>query len=344
MNEHRDAHDQHRYVDQRRARDIQDDRLGSDGGLDDGSPGTGAPDDPGALRRTLDRIVRAIRGGRPAGVVLALLALVAVACGGGAEPDAAAPAPSPTADTDSPAALSGSTTCEDPAGDVYATDPSQLPTGGEDPNVRAADLPNASVQATRSGIAIVLERDEPGDPPSGEVQHTLWMRGEDGSTGVVRATWQAGPGGTWDIRAGADLDSLEPIDAAGATAEMGRTFIPVEREAMPVEPPFSWAVEHAMLASGVADICPNVDPQSPLAEPDELPVFPDGDTVGAAGDQTVGIVGTNYAFEGVPEQAEVDTRLTFRNGADEPHELVLLRLTDDAPPVEEFVRMPREEG
>lgn len=32
-----------------------------------------------------------------------------------------------------------------------------------------------------------------------------------------------------------------------------------------------------------------------------------------------------------------------RAGA-EPHELVLLRLNEDAPPVEEFVRVPREEG
>ena len=335
--------DRPRYVDRRRARHIQDDRSRSD---HEGAPtGGDASGEPGGWSRTLDRIVRAIRGGRPAGVVLALIALVMGACGGGTTSDAAGPSPSPTSVESETEMLSGTTTCEDPAGDVYAIDPSQLPTDGDDPNVRAADIPSVSVEATRSGIAVVLERDEPGDPPTGEVQHTLWMRGEDGSTGVVRATWVAEPGSTdWTIEAGSSLDSLEPIDVAGADARPGRTFIPVTREAIPVEPPFSWAVEHAMLASGVADICPNVDPQSPLAQADELPVFPEDDTVGSTGGQAVGIVARNYAFEGVPEQAALDTRLTFRNAADEPHEMVLLRLNDDAPPVEEFVQMPREEG
>jgi hypothetical protein len=290
---------------------------------------------------TAERIVGAVRGGRRAGVVVAQLALIAVACGGGGQdPEVADPAPAAT----NVVVAGNSTTCQDPPGDAYAIHPSQLPTDGDDPNIRAADIPNVSVEATRSGVAMVFRRDDPGDPPTGQLQHTLWMQDENGTTGVVQANREARRAGAWDILAGADVDSLEPIDATGANLSPVRTFIPIKQEDLPVEPPFSWAVEHAIPTSGVADICPNVDQASPLGQIDALPVFPEDDTVEAAGDPTVSIVGEDYAFEEVPERADVGTRLTFRNDADEPHELVLLRLNEDAPPVEEFAQMPPEEG
>lgn len=331
------------YVDRHRARQIRDERVRGDSRRAEPSGGierTGR----GPLRRVIVWLRRALGRDRPAGAVLALIALGVAACASGSQPGSTAASPSPTATQTDSAMLSGSTTCEDPPGDVHVVDPSLLPEEADDPNVQAADLPNVSVEATRSGIAIVLERDNPGQPPVGQVQHTLWMRDQDGTTGVIRATWHAGPGGQWDIAVGAEEDSLEAVDDTGADARPGRTFIPIPSDHMPVAPPFAWAMQQAMLDAGVADMCPNVEPTSPLADPDELPVFPDDDTVESSGGEAVEVVASNYAFDGVPEKAEVGTRLTLRNAAGEPHELVLLHLDDGAPPVEQLVQLPREEG
>lgn len=72
----------------------------------------------------------------------------------------------------------------------------------------------------------------------------------------------------------------------------------------------------------------------------------DSPTTSVADDDTLQIVGVNYAFQGVPETIPVGTELSFTNASeDEVHELVLIKIDDDETrSVAELLELPEEEA
>jgi plastocyanin len=65
---------------------------------------------------------------------------------------------------------------------------------------------------------------------------------------------------------------------------------------------------------------------------------------GAAGDE-VEITGVEYAFEDVPSSLDAGTTLTFSNGGDEVHEMVLIRKNEGVElTFEELLELPEEEA
>lgn len=64
----------------------------------------------------------------------------------------------------------------------------------------------------------------------------------------------------------------------------------------------------------------------------------------AAG-ETVEVTGVEYEFEGLPATMSSGTELTFTNGGEEAHELVLLKIADDEErSAQELLALPQEEA
>ena len=69
-------------------------------------------------------------------------------------------------------------------------------------------------------------------------------------------------------------------------------------------------------------------------------------TEGAAGGgEAVEVTGVEYEFQGLSGTLAAGTELTFTNGGEEAHELVLLRINDDETrPLEELISLPPEQA
>lgn len=61
--------------------------------------------------------------------------------------------------------------------------------------------------------------------------------------------------------------------------------------------------------------------------------------------ETLEVTGVEYAYEGLDAEVEAGTELTFANGGQEVHELVLMRIDDDETrSIEELLQLPEEEA
>jgi hypothetical protein len=57
------------------------------------------------------------------------------------------------------------------------------------------------------------------------------------------------------------------------------------------------------------------------------------------------VTGVDYAFAGIPDAVESGTVLGFRNGGNEVHEMVVVRINDDvAQTLPELLALPQEEA
>lgn len=335
------------YVDRRTAEAAQRERAwGPDG------PPTEPEAADGEVVGWLGRLLRRLRGrssGRSA-VVLAVLSLTVTACAGGqapiADPDDAAravvddePAASePTSEEPEPAAVIA--VCEDDRDDqvVFADG---VPTSQEAPEGSASDLVQATLVEDDAGFRISSRRAEGGPPASGGEQLEVHLQALDdpGRTGVVVVRFPSSRDADLEIEVGATLSDLTPVETVGSSVSSTTVSATLTTADLPVAPPFRWF--HS-IPGDAGDVCPNVTGFTAEAD---LPTFPSDAEAEPVAADTVEVTGVDYGFEGVPEQVEAGTRLTFTNGSEgEAHELALVRLTDETPPLEEFLRMPPPEG
>lgn len=71
----------------------------------------------------------------------------------------------------------------------------------------------------------------------------------------------------------------------------------------------------------------------------------DGYLLANCGYDTVDVAGVEYAFEGVPAELPAGrTGFNFTNEGEELHEMIVFRLEEDAPSLDELLQMPQQEA
>lgn len=335
------------YVDRRTAEGIQQERAGGSGAR----PGTHSrnggsrPDRPGLL----GRLRRALGGGGRNGIAMAASAmlLAASACTSTGPTDGTTEAPDPTPTTTaspSPSpAQADSAVCDDTVSDDLVVFMDGVPTSQEKPPGEVgSDLDSVTLESEGDALRVSSRRVEAGSTPDElDLELHLQSTTDASETGVVRIGFRPGATNDLSVSAGPTTSELSPIEPLDSAVGQLTVTASVPFEDLPVQAPFAWYLT-THEGGLVGDVCPDVTGFTPDAA---LPVFPEDAEASAASADTVEVTGVDYAFEGLDDEVPAGTRLTFTNESEqEAHEMVAIRLTEETPPVDEFLQLPMEEG
>lgn len=277
------------YVNGRAAAEVQNDRVRDDVRSNDDGPGTGAigrsPGLGGWIRRALRRVTGRSRATKVAvGATVGLLLLAA--CGSGANTSEVAgtqetqteeTTDEETDDADGGGSAEGTAVCDDPTDDGQIVDAEANETFEGD--AHDADTVEFRIEGTEERLSVRASEnpDKLKKQPAGPLRFDLWMISEDGTeTGLVRVHSPARE--EFNVSAGTDEDSLEPVDGGSPRIAIGGKFyLNIDRTLLPVlDGPFRWAFVETFEGNGTADICPNeASIDDPLADTDALASFPD---------------------------------------------------------------------
>lgn len=341
-----DERDRPHYVDRQTAEDVQRERA--DGRRRAHAEPSDGESSPGVVRR----LQRWLTGSGPTGrtgccLVVAALVAVLAGCVDTTDPTAASGAESASAGNgratdDQAAAVEGSAVCEDGTDDLVVLQDG-VPTAEGTGTLDRSDLVHAEIHRRDGDVEFTVERAERGHAPGDDawIEFHLQSLADPTVTGIVRIGFPASP--TSDFTAAVGHRGGPVTDVPTISSALGKTraTTAIAVEDLPVEPPFAWYVVHREEV-GVGDVCPDV---TGFTADGDVVRFPDDAESMAAALPTVDVEGVSFGYRGVPDTAAIGTRLAFRNAAGEaPHELVLVRLEADAPPVDDFLRLPMAEG
>lgn len=338
----------HGYVDRRTAEGVQHERArrGEVSGAADGDAEQPRGDHGGWLQR-LKRLFRF--GGRATSLVMTT-GLLLVACSPADE--AVAPAadgtgqptaePTGAADGDDAAgATAASVECADGEGDtVVFTD--GVPTSQPAAGTTTSDLVTATLAEDELGFRITTNRAEggPGGGPDATIEIHLQSTAQADESGVVRVRFPDSAGAPLPVAVGPTLGDLAPVETLWSSVTNLEVTAIIAMEDLPVAPPFRWFVA-THEGAGAGDVCPDVTGFTADAD---LPGFP-ADAGASPEAATAAVTGVDYGYEGLGDQVPSGTRLVFSNASEqEAHEVALVRLTPESPPVDELLQLPPEEG
>lgn len=340
------------HIDRRTAERLQSERGDGDPAADDPPP---APEGS-ELQDRLRRLGRWLRGPFHRAVTVGAVGGALVLAGCAADSDAGTagdeeaveestqtPAPEPeTATTDGTTATATSSACDDDQEDQVVLQDG-VPTAQPADAETSSDLVEARITQVDAEVRLSTRRGASGSPPTDDsrVEFHLQSVEDPTATGVVQLEFPSSPAEDFTVRTGPTTSNLSEVETRSSRIGKLSLAAGIAVDDLPVAAPFRW---FAVVAEGdTGDVCPGVTGFTTEAS---LPVFPD-DEAGAttAEASTLEVTGVDYAFEGVPSDVEAGTRLSFSNGSDaEAHELVVVRLTDATPPVEEFLQLQMQEG
>jgi hypothetical protein len=155
----------------------------------------------------------------------------------------ASPTPTPSA---SEAAPAPPVVCDDPAGDGVVVDAQGVSTG--EPAESKTGLLRSSVSAASWTIDL-------NQRPVGELRMRLEAESDAGSR-LVLVIYQPGTA-TFEVQAGDDDATLQPVKASVSGSENGRISVPLGASLAPLGESFRWRAVVADLGPMTGDVCPD---------------------------------------------------------------------------------------